>query len=275
MGDVKFYNFKAADNARVDLEMTFPDYYGENKAMIDGALVIGKSSNFDPNPDNDEKLRTSSPRGVEMAAREYFNVKNVRFFNFDFNDAAAIGTCSHCTQPEDKGARTARTEKLWFDDETVPRRITYNFPGKGIIHDLDGTLTDKGPGSWATAYFKHHEWSGCENLSDTKYRGTICDSSVAVRKLTFSGMAPSHRFKNQGLRLLRYDDVLMLSQNREKYLENIDNYSSMPFQAKGSPSNGWSIPFITGHKYKIHWGNVGLDFDQMTIGISERWTPED
>lgn len=32
MGDVRWFNFKAADNARVDLEMTFTDYYGEGSA---------------------------------------------------------------------------------------------------------------------------------------------------------------------------------------------------------------------------------------------------
>ena len=88
-------------------------------------------------------------------------------------------------------------------------------------------------------------------------------------------MAPSHRFKNQSLRLLRWDDMLLLSQNRDKYIENIENYSRLPFQADGKPGNGWVIPFVTGHKHKISWGNVGLDFDAMTIGISERWEPTD
>ena len=48
MGDVRWLNFKAADNGRGNLEMTMTDYYGDNKAQIDGALVIGKSSNVDP-----------------------------------------------------------------------------------------------------------------------------------------------------------------------------------------------------------------------------------
>lgn len=48
MGDVRLKNFKAADNARVNMEMSMTDYYGENKAQIDGALVIGRSSNIDP-----------------------------------------------------------------------------------------------------------------------------------------------------------------------------------------------------------------------------------
>jgi len=51
IGDVKWFNFKAADNARVDLEMSMTDYYGEGAAMIDGALVIGRSNNIDPDGD--------------------------------------------------------------------------------------------------------------------------------------------------------------------------------------------------------------------------------
>jgi len=38
----------------------------------------------------------------------------------------------------------------------------------------------------------------------------------------------------------------------------IPNYTSYPFL-----KSGWTVPFVTGHKYKIHWGTVGLDFDRM------------
>lgn len=51
------------------------------------------SSNMDPTGDD---LSFVSPRGVEMPQREFFTVKNVRFYNFNWNDAAALGTCSHC-----------------------------------------------------------------------------------------------------------------------------------------------------------------------------------
>jgi len=63
MGDVRWINFKAADNARVDLEMSMTDYYGDNKAQINGALVIGRSNNIDPVED---LINNVSPRGVEM-----------------------------------------------------------------------------------------------------------------------------------------------------------------------------------------------------------------
>lgn len=38
---------------------------------------------------------------------------------------------------------------------------------------------------------------------------------------------------------------------------------------------GWVSPFVTGYKYKIHWGETGLDYDEMTIDASERWEPWD
>jgi hypothetical protein len=133
--------------------MTMTGYYGDNTAQIDGALVIGKSSNVDPVWD---MINDVSPRGIYLAAREDMVVKNVKFYNFDFNWAAAFGTCSHCTQPEDKGTRTSTVSNIWFDDATVPRRIKYDFPFRHIIYDLDGTTTGKGEGSWATFYYLHN-----------------------------------------------------------------------------------------------------------------------
>ena len=94
MGDVRWLNFKAADNGRGDLEMTMTDYYGDYKAQIDGALVIGKSNNVDPDWD---MINDVSPRGIYLAARNNFVVRNVKFYNFDWNNASAFGTCSHCT----------------------------------------------------------------------------------------------------------------------------------------------------------------------------------
>jgi hypothetical protein len=127
----------------------------------------------------------------------------VRFYNFNWNEAAAIGTCSHCVQPEDLGARTSTIEKLWFDPETVTKRISWNFPGRAILYDLDGTTTGKGPNSWATPYFKHNEQEGCEyDDATSNIPSLFCDNSVEVRKVYFSSFSPGHRFKLQPMRIL-------------------------------------------------------------------------
>jgi hypothetical protein len=128
-----------------------------------------------------------------MPQREFFTVRNVRFYNYNWNNAAAIGTCSHCAAPEDKGVRTSTVEKLWFDDETVKRRIMWNWPGRAILYDLDGTTTGMGPGSWATPYFPHNNQPECkrDEVNDALY----CDNTVQIRKLDFNGLSPTSRFK--------------------------------------------------------------------------------
>lgn len=49
---------------------------------------------------------------------------------------------------------------------------------------------------------------------------------------------------------------MMVSVNREDYIGDLENYSSWPWLI-----SGWTVPFVTNHKYKLHWGTVGLDWD--------------
>lgn len=58
------------------------------------------------------------------------------------------------------------------------------------------------------------------------------------------------------MRILKFDDDLMLTVNREEYIGEKENYTSYPWLKVG-----WTVPFVTGHKYKISWGNNGLDWD--------------
>lgn len=61
-----------------------------------------------------------------------------------------------------------------------------------------------------------------------------------------------------------YDDDLFLENggelNRTEYLEDAANYGKLEWRKKLKPSASWPTPFVTGHKYKIHWG-TGLDFE--------------
>ena len=72
------------------------------------------------------------------------------------------------------------------------------------------------------------------------------------------------------MRILKFDDDLMLTVDREEYLKDKENYTSYPWL-----KIGWTVPFVTGHKYKISWGNNGLDWDQMQVKLSERWAEDD
>jgi hypothetical protein len=62
---------------------------------------------------------------------------------------------------------------------------------------------------------------------------------------------------------------------KKNYIDNVDNYGTIDFKAKHTPTNGWATPFVTGHKYKIHWGKTGIDFEEMRATTSWSWEPTD
>lgn len=67
---------------------------------------------------------------------------------------------------------------------------------------------------------------------------------------------------------MRADDTL------EEYLDSEDNYSLIIFKKSLKPEFGWAAPYVTGHKYRVHWRR-GLDFERMQFEVSERWEPTD
>jgi hypothetical protein len=69
---------------------------------------------------------------------------------------------------------------------------------------------------------------------------------------------------------LKWDDSILANVNISQYI-NSNSYSIVPWKDKRDPSNAWAIPFVTGHKYKISWGSMGLDFTSMQVDLSERW----
>lgn len=93
MADVRFNNFKTADNMLAGVEMSRFDAYTPNHIDMGGlynALLIGRSSN------TERRLDRQSPIGVIGPRTEGFVIRGAKFYNFDFNDAAALGSCSHC-----------------------------------------------------------------------------------------------------------------------------------------------------------------------------------
>jgi hypothetical protein len=145
--------------------------------LIKDALVIGKSENY-------ESVLTDGPgaRGIIGPRWDFMTIRGAKFFNFDFKASGALGDCSGCgnLSGTDSGARTIYTSGLFFDS-TVPKRIWYETPYRGIFNDLDGTLTDipngEGVGSWATAYWKHNEQAECTK-DLVKFDGLICKNTA-------------------------------------------------------------------------------------------------
>ena len=78
--------------------------------------------------------------------------------------------------------------------------------------------------------------------------------------------------------ILPYDDELFTEyggpHNRTEWYWNNAAHGKIEFKEKQDPNNGYAVAYVTGHKYKVHWG-TGLDFESATLMLSENWTPED
>jgi hypothetical protein len=137
VGDVRFNNFKTADNLLAGMEFSLTHEVGDNMAGVYGGLVIGKTAN------TESLLDIASPHGIITPRTENFVIKNTKFFNYNWNNAAALGTCSHCFHPAatDSGARTITLDGLIYDAASVTKKIKYQYPWKAIFHDLTGSTT--------------------------------------------------------------------------------------------------------------------------------------
>jgi len=97
--------------------------------------------------------------------------------------------------------------------------------------------------------------------------GITCDNRVQVRRIAFWGFTPNH-FDGMEMKITHFEDDPInamkdaIDGSYEAYIDNDENYSNVFFKKKLDPFNGWAMPYVTGHKYRIHW-NRGLDFDQM------------
>jgi hypothetical protein len=122
----------------------------DGTAQINGALIIGYSENAG------QETLDASFHGIITPRSEGFQVNNVRFYYFDKNNMAALGSCSHCmfSSSTDSGARTVKFSGIYFDS-TVAKKIRYQYPWRAIYQDTDGTLTGN-KGGWATPYWRHN-----------------------------------------------------------------------------------------------------------------------
>ena len=134
--------------------------------------MVGKSEN------TEAALDKASPYGVRTPRTEWFNMKDTKFYNYNFNQAAAMSTCSHCWHDNntDSGARTMTVDKLFFDPTTVKKIVSYSTPFRTIFLDKSGGMTGKGANSWFVPYFKHLLVSECENAEAKG--GILCDNTV-------------------------------------------------------------------------------------------------
>jgi len=171
VGAVVFKDFKLADNKEAGIMFEIVQDVKDDVCYVDGGFSIGKT------PAN-TALNGASPKGVSAARSENFSIRNMRFYNYNFNDAAALTDCSHCNHiaSQDSGARTIKTQNLGFDS-SVTQRIRFGFPFNGIFYDLDGSLTNKGPNTYVSAFYEHNVQPECE-VNMAVYSGIVCNNQV-------------------------------------------------------------------------------------------------
>jgi len=230
VGAVQFHNFKTADNVLAGIEFSLTEDIIDDYAKVVGGVIIGRTAN------SQAEIDIGSPHGIITPRTEGFRIEGTKFYNYDWNNAAALGTCSHCFHPAatDSGARTVRVSDLWFDDASVTKRIFYQYPWRAIFLDLTGSLTNLGPNTWATPYWKHNEQPEC-TVNDPLFNGLICDSSIQVRRIAFHAGVPSHFF-GMPLKIAKYDQDIVLPHETagtlQAYLDDEANYSVVPFKER-------------------------------------------
>ena len=177
-----------------------------------------------------------------------------------------MGDCSHCFHPAatDSGARTMVVSGLIFD-ASVTKKIRYEESVyRGIFYDETGSLTGLGPKSWGVANWKHLQQPEC-TLSLAIHDGIVCNSKVQVRRVVFYKFSPKH-FTGMEMKIAKFDKVdeqaMTTAGTLDAYLDSNTNYSLVPYRDKANPGNAWAMPYVTGHRYRVHWRR-GLDFEEM------------
>ena len=91
-------------------------------------------------------------------------------------------------------------------------RVRYQYPFKGILNDLDGSLTSLGPNTWATAMWDHNAKQPECTTDMVVYDGLICNSSIQIRRIAIHGYKPSSLDK-RNLFIFPYDDAVVGGMN--------------------------------------------------------------
>lgn len=101
MGWIKFNDFKVADNRECGIQMSQHFHLIGDYGGVFNALLIGQSNN------TEEALLRGNPWGIIGPRTENWQIRGASFYNYNWGEAAALGSCSHCIHPgtTDHGGR--------------------------------------------------------------------------------------------------------------------------------------------------------------------------
>lgn len=72
------------------------------------------------------------------------------------------------------------------------------------------------------------------------------------------------------MKIARWDDDVTKGLKTNRTTEDMLNmkipgrWSVVPFMDQKDPQKGWAVPFVTGHSYRINWGD-GLKVSRMKM----------
>ena len=94
---------------------------------------------------------------MKTPQRDGWWVDNVYFVNFK-SSSAAVGTCSHCSKPQDAaGLANHITFSNIHYSGAISNKIKFGLFRLDILHDTDGTLTQTGSEKYVTPWYPHHD----------------------------------------------------------------------------------------------------------------------
>jgi hypothetical protein len=261
LGDVRWVNFKVADNMLAGLEMTYTTYSKPwVTTLISDALIIGNSANSDGT--------TAGSIGLITPQTDNLRVEKIDFYNFN-SDQFPLGDASHSFKPptRDTGARMTKLSELTFT--ASHKKIAWGVPPTGFFEISDASLTGTA-GAYVAAYWPHLLDSSCTEDKAT-YNSIVCNGSKKIRRVQFSSIVNMNTFYFKPLTIRRTSGDNIPVKTRRFLVDEPDYlWSSIEMQKGGqykSPGLAWNVPVVLGYEYSIHWGDVPMDWTQLKIGI--------
>jgi len=81
------------------------------------------------------------------------------------------------------------------------------------------------------------------------------------------------------IKIIRWDDDIIEQHiadgTLDAYKADDENYTAVKYDENGTPAAAWHMPFVTGHKYKVSWGSMGLDFENIKVILEKNWEKND
>lgn len=271
VGNLVFDNFLIADSVLAGIQISDTKNTYIDGMILSNSVLVGLSLNKINNQENSKNIA-----GLITPRSDNLLVFNVSFYNFTFAQSmTAITTCSKCNSYKllITGGKTTKFELLNFIN--VDRRILWGGYKKEVFLDIDGSLTNL-KNSMITSFYPHLDGIAQCNRTDAAILddSILCNSSVQIRTLIFRNLAGARSFVGLELKVYRIPDLQFnvsgnLTLNSSKFTKDV-----MKSVWQDTPYS-WSLPFVTGHIYNVHWHNGNMDFTKMNLRPSLYWNSQD